>query len=72
MGKKEELAEKYTDSVTGLDYIGVSAVESAYMAGWDAAVTYLANLPLDKMLKYFESVLKNKPFDTILEENKDV
>ncbi len=43
-----------------------------FYAGWDAAVNYLANLPFDKMLKHFECVLNNKPFDAIIEENKDI
>lgn len=85
MGEKEKLAKEYTNWLHKEveEYFGQKCdpkdmyyrngdIKSAYVEGWDAAVNYLANLPFDKMLKYFESILKNKPFDTIIEENKDI
>lgn len=72
MATKEQLAEEYADNVTGLDYIGDAEVEIAFKAGWDAAVNYLAKLPFDKMLKYFNEVLNDVTMEEVIEENKDV
>ena len=72
MSTKEQLAEEYADNVTGLDYIGNAEVEIAFKAGWDAAVNYLAKLPFDKMLKYFNEVLNDVTMEEVIEENKDV
>lgn len=39
MSKKEEKAREYSENEIGLDYIGEAAVERAYKAGWDAALS---------------------------------
>lgn len=72
MATKEQLAEEYADNVTGLDYIGDAEVEIAFKAGWDSAVYYLAKLPFDKMLEYFNEVLNDVSMEEVIEENKDV
>lgn len=72
MATKEQLAEEYADNVTGLDYIGDAEVESAFKAGWDAAVNYLAKLPFDKIPQYFNEALKDVTMEEVIEENKDV
>lgn len=72
MATKEKLAKEYTDNVTGLDYIGSAEVEIAFREGWDAAVYYLAKLPFDKKLEYFNEVLNDVSMEEVIEENKDV
>lgn len=69
MSKKEELSKKYADGIAQFEERKTYCRED-FIAGWDAAVDYLANLPLDKMLKYFESVLNDKPFESIIEDVK--
>lgn len=70
--EKEKLAKEYTDNVTGLDYIGSAEVEIAFREGWDAAVYYLAKLPFDKKLEYFNEALEDVTMEEVIEENKDV
>lgn len=70
MNVKEQLAKEYAKQYDEYNWQLVS--EQAFEEGWDAAVDYLARLPLDKMLKYFNAVLKDVTIDEIIKENKDV
>lgn len=85
MGTKEKLAKEYAEWLHKEveEYYGQSCkradmnyryddIEEAFLKGWDAAVDYLAKLPFDKMLKYFNEALKDVTMEEVIEENKDV
>ena len=46
--------------------------DEGFIKGWDAAVYYLAKLPFDKMLEYFNEALEDVSMEEVIEENKDV
>lgn len=68
--KAKERHEEDIDAVMKLFREGY--VWLAFEAGWDAAVNYLAKLPFDKMLKYFNEALEDVTMEEVIEENKDV
>lgn len=68
--KSKERHKEDIDAVMKLFREGY--VTLAFEAGWDAAVYYLAKLPFDKMLKYFNEVLNDVSMEEVIEENKDV
>lgn len=68
--KSKERHKEDIDAVMKLFREGY--VTLAFEAGWDAAVNYLAKLPFDKMLKYFNEVLNDVSMEEVIEENKDV
>ena len=70
MATKEQLAKEYAKQYDEYNWQLVS--EQAFEEGWDAAVNYLAKLPFDKILKYFNEALKDVTMEEVIEENKDV
>lgn len=68
--KSKERHKEDIDAVMKLFREGY--VTLAFEAGWDAAVNYLAKLPFDKILKYFNEALKDVTMEEVIEENKDV
>lgn len=68
--KAKERHEEDIDAVMKLFREGY--VWLAFEAGWDAAVNYLAKLPFDEILKYFNEVLNDVSMEEVIEENKDV
>lgn len=68
--KSKERHKEDIDAVMKLFREGY--VTLAFEAGWDAAVNYLAKLPFDKILEYFNEALEDVTMEEVIEENKDV
>lgn len=68
--KAEERHKEDIDAV--MKVFSEGYVTLSFEAGWDAAVNYLAKLPLNKMLQYFNEALKDVTMEEVIEENKDV